>query len=117
MNHYYQYPPQSLPAPQTPYYAPAPMMTSQLLDAAKTGMMIGGAGTAAMQIYRYQQQQVTLQEAVTETVRGGVYTGLAASAAVAAGSMFKQNKPLSLAASVLAGTAVMYMLNKPKKEG
>lgn len=117
MSHYhpYEYNPHYQHAPKQGYgYTGLNMY--QVYDAAKTGMLIGGTGTAALQIYRYQKQQITWQEAVTETVKGSVQTGLAASAATIAGSIFNQNRALSLTASIAAGTAVMYLLNKAKKE-
>lgn len=110
MNPYEQY--------QRPIY---PNQTShafdktQLINAAINGAIIGGTGTAAMQIHKVQNQQVSLQQAANNTLKGAVQTGVAATAAAAAASLFSQNKAMSLVASGLAATAVMYYLNQPKQ--
>jgi len=87
-----------------------------LLEAAKTGAIIGGTGAAAMQLHKYQQGGMTWQEAATGTVKGAFQVGVAATAATAVGRMFGQNNALSLAATLATGTAVMYVLNRPKPE-
>ena len=86
-----------------------------LLDAAKTGAMIGATGAAAMQLHRYQNEGVTWQEAARATATGALQVGTAVTAATAVGRLFN-NSALSTIASLATGTAVMYALTRPKEE-
>jgi hypothetical protein len=87
-----------------------------LLDAAKTGAIIGGAGAAALQLHRYHNEGITWQEAAQGTVKGAFQVGVAATAATAVGRLFGNHTALGLVATLATGTAVMYVLNKPKEE-
>ena len=124
MNHYY-YPMQPMapmqpvaPAqphvPQTHWYQQPDM--HYLLDAAKTGAIIGASGAAAMQLHRYHNNEVTGNEAYRHTLRGAFQVGLAATAGAAVGRMFSSNSVLQAAAALATGTAVMYVLTKPDAE-
>jgi hypothetical protein len=118
MTHPYYYPMQPVApmqpnVPQNPYFHPADI--NVLLDAAKTGAMVGAAGAGAVQLHRYQQEGISWQEAYRGTVKGALQVGIATTAATAVGRMF-DNKALSLLATLATGTAVMYVLNKPKEE-
>ena len=112
-HYYYQgYPMGYAPEHQTAYQQELNM----LMEAAKTGAIIGGTGAAAYQMHRYHNEGVSWQEAATGTVKGALQVSVAATAATAVGHMFGGNKALSLAATLVTGTAVMYALTKPKEE-
>lgn len=116
MSHPYYYPMQPgghmqpyAPNPQDPQY-----QLHVLLDAAKTGAVIGAAGAAAVQLHRYQQEGITWEQAARGTAKGALQVGLAATAATAVGRLF-DNSALSLAATLATGTAVMYALTRPEE--
>lgn len=87
-----------------------------LLDAAKTGAIVGTTGAAAVNLHRMRQQEIEWQEALSNTVKVGLSAGVATAAAAAVGRMFAPNSVLSLAATLVTGTAVMYTLNNSKQE-
>lgn len=83
----------------------------QLTNAAKNGAIIGGTGAAAIQLRRMQNEGIGWDEVAKGTLKGAAQVGLAATAATAVGSLFRNNQALSLAATLATGTAVMYVLN------
>ena len=87
-----------------------------LMNAAKTGAVVGATGAAAMNLHRMRNDGMSWQEAATNTVKAGFTAGVATAAATAVGRMFVRNPTLSLAATLAAGTAVMYVLTDKKKE-
>lgn len=112
MNAYYPmntYPAQAAGTPQQ-------QDLRMLMDAAKTGAIVGTTGAAAVNLHRLRQQEIAWQEALSNTVKIGFNTGVATAAATAVGRMFTPNSVLSLAATVITGTAVMYVLNDSTKE-
>lgn len=116
MSQYYYYPMQpSVPMHPGPVQSPDAQQheLSMLMDAAKTGAIIGATGAAAMQLHRHHQEGISLREGVQGTVKGALHVGLAATAATAVGQLFRNSSALSLAATLATGTAVMYVLNKP----
>lgn len=88
----------------------------KLLDAAKTGAVVGTTGAAAVNLHRLRQREIEWQEALSNTVKVGISAGVATAAATAVGRMFTPNSVLSLAATLVTGTAVMYTLNSSKQE-
>jgi hypothetical protein len=102
--------------PWTHPYSPYRSEWQMLLEAGKTGAMLGTAGAAAMNLHRMQRDGITWQAALLSTAQAGVYAGIATAAATAVGRMAGHNPTLSLAASLATGTAVMYALTSPKKE-
>lgn len=87
-----------------------------LLDAAKTGVIVGSAGAAAANLLRMRQQEIVWQQALSNTLKTGLSVGVATTAATAVGQVFAQKPLLSLAATLLTGTAVMYALNNLQQE-
>jgi len=87
-----------------------------LLDAAKTGAVVGATGAAALNLHRMRNDQVTWQQALSNTAKVGFTAGLATAAATAVGRIFVRHPVLSLAATLATGTAVMYVLTDQKKE-
>lgn len=107
--------------PMNPY----PMQTAEqqqrqdlnmLLNAAKTGAIVGSAGAAAANVYRIRQQEIKWRQALANTVKAGFSAGVATATATAVGRLFAPNTVLSLTATLMTGTAVMYALSNPAKE-
>lgn len=88
---------------------------SVLVHAAKTGAIVGAAGAAAMQLHRYRQEGTSWRDAASNTAMGAMQVAVATTAATAAGHMFKKNSLLSLAATLVTGTAVMYSLTHTRE--
>ncbi len=63
-----------------------------------------------------RQHEIVWQEALGNTLKTGLSVGIATAAATAVGGMFAQKPALSLAATLLTGTAVMYALNNLQQE-
>lgn len=87
-----------------------------LLNAARTGALIGATGAAALNLQRLRQDETSWQQAVTSTAKVGLTAGVATAAATAVGRMFTRYPALSLAATFATGTAVMYVLTEQRKE-
>ncbi|MGD2118105.1 MAG: hypothetical protein PVG66_07090 [Chromatiales bacterium] len=87
-----------------------------LLNAAKTGAVIGASGAAAVNLHRMRRDEIEWQQALRNTVAAGFTVGVATSAAAAVGRMVGSNPWLSLAATLATGTAVMYVLQDQRKE-
>lgn len=88
-----------------------------LLNAARTGAVVGATGAAAVNLHRMRNAGIGWQEALTNTVKVGFTAGVATAAAAAVGQMFGRHPVLSLAASLATGTAVMYVLtDRQQKE-
>jgi hypothetical protein len=87
-----------------------------LLNAAKTGAVVGATGAAAMNLHRIRRSEIDWQEALGNTIKVGFTTGVATAAAAAVGQMVARHPLLSLAATLATGTAVMYALNDQRKE-
>ena len=116
--------PYQYPYPMQPYSPPNPADPTQqqqqdinlLMNAAKTGAVVGATGAAAMNLHHIRNNGMSWQDAATNTVKAGFTAGVATAAATAVGRMFVRNPTLSLAATLVAGTAVMYVLTDKKKE-
>lgn len=87
-----------------------------LLNAAKTGALIGATGAAALGLHRIRHQEAHWQQALASTAKAGLTAGVATAAATAVGRMFMRYPALSLAATFATGTAVMYVLTEQCKE-
>jgi hypothetical protein len=87
-----------------------------LLEAARTGMIVGGAGAAALNLHRMRDHGMGWQEALGSTLKTSLKAGTATAAASAVGRMFAGNPALAVVATLATGTAVMYALTGPQKE-
>lgn len=87
-----------------------------LLNAAKTGAMIGATGAAALSLHRIRSREANWQQALTHTAKVGLTAGVATAAATAVGRMFMRYPVLSMAATFATGTAVVYVLTEQRKE-
>ena len=110
MHHYPMYP--YVMQPQEPKKTDLNL----LLDAAKTGAIVGATGAAAVNLHRARRGEVDWQEGLGNTVKVGFSAGVATAAATAVGHMFARQPALSLLATLATGTAVMYALNDNDKE-
>lgn len=115
MNPYYQ------PNAMQPYVPQRidPMQQQQqdlhlLLNAAKTGAIVGATGAAAQNLHQMRNDGLDWQQALTNTARIGLTVGVATAAATAVGRMFSRQPTLSLLATLATGTAVMYVLTDKK---
>ena len=109
MNHYPKQPPLR-----------APVNNTQSLDllwgAVKTGAMVGATGATALGIHQISSQQTDKKEAMKNIAKTTATVGIATGAAVAVGTLLKKQPVLSLLATFMTGTAVMYALNKPQAQ-
>ncbi|AGA32308.1 hypothetical protein TVNIR_0607 [Thioalkalivibrio nitratireducens DSM 14787] len=113
----HHYPMQVLsPYPQHPAALQPQQELNRLLDAARTGMMVGGAGAAALHLHRMRDQGIGWQEALGSSVKTSLQAGVATAAASAVGRMFAGNPVLAAAATLATGTAVMYALTARQQE-
>lgn len=87
-----------------------------LLEATRTGMIVGGAGAAALNLHRMRDQGVGWQDALGSTLKTSLKAGAATAAASAVGRLFAGHPALAVAATLATGTAVMYALTSPQKE-
>lgn len=87
-----------------------------LLNAARTGALIGATGAAALNLHRLRNDETSWQQALAQTAKVGLTAGVATAAATAVGRMFIRYPALSMAATFATGTAVMYVLTEQRKE-
>jgi len=87
-----------------------------LLNAAKTGAMIGATGAAALNLHRIRNAESNWRQALVDSARVGLTAGVATAAATAVGRMFARYPAASMAATFATGTAVMYVLTEQRKE-
>jgi predicted deacylase len=118
MTHYYypMQPMQPMPTGDQQQWMQPHYDMNLLMNAAKTGAMIGATGAAAVNLHRMRNDQVNWQQALTQTVKVGLSAGAATAAATAVGRIFSHQRALSLAATLVTGTAVMYVLTGAGKE-
>ncbi len=84
--------------------------TSSYLELGKLGATVGLCGAAAANLHRAQNKQISGTEAVLDSLRTSVAAGLATAAAGYMANQFR-SPTTSLAATLIAGTAIMYFLN------
>lgn len=101
MNSYY---------PVTPYRQPLPSTSANYVEMGRIGAIVGLCGAGAINIRRMQQDGARSTDAIVDTLKVGVASGLATAAATLVANQFR-NSSLSLLATLAAGTAVMYALN------
>lgn len=89
--------------------------TNNYLELGKFGAVVGLCGAGAANLRRLQAEQVTPGEALFDTLRTGVAAGLATATARFVADRFRSSA-LSLAATLVTGTAVMYTLNTEATE-
>ncbi len=83
---------------------------SSYLELGKLGATVGLCGAAAANLHKLRNEQVTGGEAIIDSLRTGAAAGLATAAAGYIANQFR-SPTTSLAATLIAGTAFMYLLN------
>lgn len=112
MSDYYRYP-SAYPAHASQAGTPLAM--------GKVGAVVGVCGAGAANLHRLQKHEVSGGDAVVDTLRAGLISGLAAASATYVAGQFR-SPAMSLLATVATGTAVAYALTgngrrKPEEEG
>ena len=92
---------------------PARGATNAYIEASKLGAVVGLCGAAAANIRRLQVDRIDAKEAIIDSVRTGVVTGLATAAASLVASRFSTTAT-SLVATIATGTLAMYLLGTEK---
>jgi len=95
------------------HYYPAPLSNAWQL--AKLGAVVGMSGAGAVQLRRYRDRQVSREEALAATFKAGLQSGIATGVAGVVAAQFRA-PTLSLLATLVSGTAVMYALNQASEE-
>jgi hypothetical protein len=105
------YPMTQGPYPGMPtYQSPLPHSSNTYWELGKLGAVVGVCGAGATNLRRLQRAEINTGEALVHTLRAGVASGVATATAGLAGGQFRASL-VSLAATVAAGTAVMYVLS------
>lgn len=82
------------------------------VELGKFGAVVGLCGAGAANLHRLQAEQITPGEAIVDSLRTGAAAGLATAAASLVAGQFRSGT-LSLAATLVTGAAVMYLLQGP----
>jgi len=98
------------------YPSKYPSEWQTLIEAGKTGAMVGTAGAVALNLQRMQREGIPWQTALRNTAQAGLYAGLATAAATAVSRMAGHNHLLTMVVSLTTGAAVMYALTNRRKE-
>ena len=116
--HYYP----AIPSHQQQVYAAATYpqwqatpYTNSYLELGKFGAIVGVCGAGAANLRRMQRNEITGAEALVDSLRTGVAAGLATATAGLVANQFRSSA-LSLAATLVTGTAVMYALNTESRD-
>ena len=88
---------------------------NNLMELGKLGAVVGLCGAGASSLHRLRRAEISGGEALVDTLKTGVATGVATAAAALIAGQFRSSS-LSLMATLATGTAVMYMLNLESKE-
>lgn len=114
----HQYADTAQPTQQTvPTYPTSPLpvasnATSQALSVGVLGLIVVGTGTLGANLHRVQDGDMSMSEAVTNSLAKGAAGGVAAAGATAASTSFTTGGALGLAVTVAVGTGISYLLNK-----
>jgi hypothetical protein len=102
------------PAVQTGHFQYQPQ--NNPVEMGKLGAVVGLCGAGAANLHRLRREEISGGEALVNTLKSGVATGIAAATAALVVAPIRSSS-LSLVATLATGTAVMYMLNLESKEG
>ena len=84
-----------------------------ILAAGLFGLVVVGTGTLGANLHKVSDGDMTMGEAVSESLSKGAVGGLATAAATAASTSLTSGGLLGLAVTVAAATGVSYLLSKP----
>ncbi len=102
------YPPQN----QILYPNNSPTLGATALNAGVTGLIVVGTGSLGANLHRVEAGEMTMADAVTDSLVKGAAGGVAAAGATAAASALTGGGVLGLAVTLAVGTGVSYLLNK-----
>lgn len=99
-----------------PYDPRSQSFPNPYLETGKIGAVVGLCGAGAVNLGRVRRDEVGQAEAVVDTLRVGFVSGLATATATLVANQFR-SPALSLLATLVTGTAVMYVLSEePRKD-
>nr|WP_320012571.1 hypothetical protein [uncultured Desulfobulbus sp.] len=91
----------------------APVQTSQILVAGLFGMVVVGTGTMGANLHKVSEGEMSMGEALGQSVSRGTVGGIATAAATAASSSLTSGGLIGLAVTLATATGVNYLLTKP----
>ncbi len=94
--------------------AELPVGTSQLLSAGLFGMIVAGTGTMGANLHKVRQGDMSMGEALSESLVRGAAAGVATAAASAAASSLTRGGLFGLGVTLATATGISYLINKPK---
>jgi len=94
------------------YNQQAQAMPSGLVEMGKLGAIVGICGAGAHNLKRLRREEIEPSNALADTLRVGVASGLATATAALVAGAFRPSPLLSLVATLATGTAVMYALSQ-----
>lgn len=117
MNHY----PSHASRSYYPSYYPhrtalGPIDATRALAAAGTGFVVGGSAALGVNLHKVRANQMTLNEALVDTVAKGAGAGVATAAATAAASAVGGTGFVKFAVMFATATGVIYLLNSIGKQ-
>ncbi len=93
-----------------------PIDASRALAAAGTGFVVGASAALGVNLHRVKANQMTLNEALVDTVAKGAGAGVATAAASAAASAVGGSGLTKFAVMLATATGVIYVLNSIGKQ-
>lgn len=88
-----------------------PLDPHRILAAGGFGFMVGGTAALGVNLHKVQANQMTLNQALIDSVAKGAGAGVATAAASAAASAVGGSGMLSFAVMAATATGVIYLLN------
>ena len=85
-----------------------------MLRMGTVGALVGAMAAGANNVRKVRENEATREDAVRDTLLTGAKTGVAAGVGTGLASLVGHAPVLPLATMLLAGTAVMYALNRKK---
>ena len=110
-------PPEQAPAPYYPQQVPTyptketTVAASQALAAGMFGLIVVGTGTMGANLHKVQDGDMSMSEAVNNSLIKGAAGGIAAASATAASNTLTSGGIAGLAVTLAAATGVTYLLN------
>lgn len=109
--------PLQAPPPYSPQYVaaapvqPATTVTSEALAAGMFALIVVATGTMGANLHKVQGGDITINEAMNNSLIKGAAGGIAAASATAASKTFTSGGIAGLAVTLVAATGVSYMLS------
>lgn len=88
-----------------------PVDPARVLAAGGFGFVVGGSAALGVNLHKMRANQMTLNEALIDSLAKGAGTGVATAAATAAASAVGGSGILSFAVMAATATGVVYLLN------